>query len=167
MKNNSGFSLIELMAVTVIMGLLATLSVPLGEMIYMKNKEEEVVETVTDFRRALDLYYEDHGYFPPVTSGETARDAIAKLVEEGYLRGLPKNPYTNSYTDWEIRDSTGSEWVIVSNYGDTNPPDQNLTGILATVSGSVRINRITDIMDIRFPSQYDVKLPSGRPMSTL
>lgn len=156
-----GFSLIELMAVTVIMGLVATVSIPLGEMIYQKAREQQVVEAVSEVRQALDWYYEDHGHFPQVTTGDTAEDALTLLVDEGYLNNMPQNPYTNRYDDWEVRDSTGSNWVEVK--GGT---DQNTDDSLATVSGSVRFHRITDVMDIRFPNRYDIDDPSGRSLST-
>ena len=44
-------------------------------------------------RAVLDQYYADHGAYP---------ESLATVVEAGYLREIPTDPFTKSADTWEL-----------------------------------------------------------------
>ena len=48
-------------------------------------------------RDAIDQYYADKGKYP---------DSLEALVSEGYLRTVPKDPFTDSTTTWQTTQPT-------------------------------------------------------------
>jgi len=106
MSKQSGFSLIELMIVIVILGLLATMLVP---KIMDRPDEARVTKARLDIQAiemALNMYRLDNGFYP------TTEQGLLALVEKpggnpeprhyssgGYLEGTgaPKDPWGNEY----------------------------------------------------------------------
>ena len=102
MKNQRGFSLIEIMVVVVILGILAALVVP---KIISRPDEARVVKAKQDvlaIQNALDLYKLDNGIYPSTDQG------LMALVEKptsnpiphdwkSYLKSLPKDPWARDY----------------------------------------------------------------------
>lgn len=102
MKNQKGFSLIEIMVVVVILGILASIVVP---KIINRPDEARIVKAKQDviaIQNALDLYKLDNGFYPSTDQGLTA------LVEKPtsnptprdwktYLKSLPKDPWGRDY----------------------------------------------------------------------
>ena len=106
MKPHSGFSLIELMIVVVILGLMATLLVP---RIMDRPDEARVTKATVDIRTvesALRLFRLDNGFYPTTEQGLKAlirRPEIAPLPRNyrdgGYLESptIPRDPWGNAY----------------------------------------------------------------------
>ena len=102
MRNQRGFSLIEIMVVVVILGILAALVVP---KIISRPDEARVVKAKQDvmsIQSALDLYKLDNGTYPTTDQG------IAALVQrptggstpnnwQSYLKSIPKDPWGRDY----------------------------------------------------------------------
>lgn len=107
-----GFTLLELMIVVSIIGILATLAVPSYQSSVVKAKEAALRQDLSTLRDVLDQHKADQGKYPP---------SLSALVGTGYLRGVPKDPFTGATTTWqEITDSaeggvvdifSGSEFV--------------------------------------------------------
>jgi len=87
-----GFTLLELMIVVTIMGILATLAVPSYQSSVVKAKEAALRQDLSTFRDVLDQHKADQGKYPP---------SLSALVSAGYLRGIPKDPFTGSMTTWQ------------------------------------------------------------------
>lgn len=87
----AGFTLIELLVVMTIIALLLTLAVPRYFHSVEKSKETVLRDNLSILRESLDKYYGDIGKYP---------DALSDLVTKKYLRGVPRDPVTESTTTW-------------------------------------------------------------------
>ena len=94
-----GFTLLEIMVVIVILGLLASLTIPS----LMGNKEkadrQKAANDIVALENALDMYKLDNGRYPSAEQGLAAlvtRPALAPIPrnypEDGYIRRLPQDP---------------------------------------------------------------------------
>ena|SRR4030081_948962 len=102
-----GFTLIELMVVLAIVGLLATVAVPLGKMATQRLKETELREALRDLRNGIDAYKRaaelgrilvkaDESGYPPnlevlVNGVDDARDPNKAKIY--FMRHLPRDPF--------------------------------------------------------------------------
>ena len=102
MKKQTGFSLIEIMVVVVILGILASIVVP---KIISRPEEARVVKAKQDvlaIQNALDLYKLDNGYYPSTDQGLMAlvekptTDPIPTNWKQ-YLKSLPMDPWGHAY----------------------------------------------------------------------
>jgi general secretion pathway protein G len=102
-----GFSLIELLAAAAIIGILASVAVPVMETTMRRQKEANLRQALRDIRRGIDAYKEasaggriamgpaDSGYPPSLTSlvsgvEDQTNKAGPKLY---FLRRLPRDPF--------------------------------------------------------------------------
>jgi general secretion pathway protein G len=90
--NTKGFTLIELMIVVSIVGILATLAAPSYQSSLIKARETVLRHDLFTLRELLDQHRTDQGKYPPSLDG---------LITAGYLRALPKDPFTNSPNSWQ------------------------------------------------------------------
>ena len=87
-----GFTMIELMIVVSIIGILATLAVPSYQSSVVKAKEAALRQDLSTLRDVLDQHKADQGKYPP---------SLSALVGAGYLRAIPKDPFTGATTTWQ------------------------------------------------------------------
>lgn len=92
MEHEKGFTLIELMIVVSIVGILATIAAPSYQSSLIRAKETVLRQDLFTLRELLDHHRADQGKYPPSLDG---------LVSAGYLRALPKDPFTNSSSSWQ------------------------------------------------------------------
>ena len=86
-----GFTLIELMTVALVVSVLAAIALPQYKNAIRHSQEAVLRENLYRMRDLIDQYYADKGKYPA---------SLETLVEEGYLRKLPKDPITGE-TDWQ------------------------------------------------------------------
>jgi general secretion pathway protein G len=87
-----GFTLIELMVVASLMVILATMGLVQYRQSVVRTKEAVLKEDLFRMRDAIDQYYADKNEYP---------STLEALVSSGYLRQLPKDPFTNSDSTWQ------------------------------------------------------------------
>ncbi|QBC03373.1 type II secretion system major pseudopilin GspG [Enterobacter cloacae] len=100
-----GFTLLEIMVVIVILGVLASLTIPS----LMGNKDradrQKAVSDIVTLENALDMYRLDNGRYPSTEQGIQALVKKPELAPvprnfraEGYVRRLPQDPWGNDYS---------------------------------------------------------------------
>ncbi|MEX5213475.1 MAG: prepilin-type N-terminal cleavage/methylation domain-containing protein [Nitrospiraceae bacterium] len=87
-----GFTLIELMTVMSVVGILATLAAPSYHMAAVKAKEAALRQDLFAMRDVLDQHRADQGKYP---------GSLDELVQAGYLRTVPIDPFTQSSSSWQ------------------------------------------------------------------
>jgi len=100
----SGFTLIELMVVIIILGILAGLIVPRIMEDPEKAKVVKAKLQIESFSSALKRYKLDNGDYPSTDQGLQAlveKPSVGKIPnrypEKGYLPKVPKDPWGNDY----------------------------------------------------------------------
>jgi general secretion pathway protein G len=87
-----GFTLIELIIVIAIMGILLAVAIPVYQTHLRHANEAVLKEDLYTLRNAIDQYTQDKAKAP---------QSLDDIVSAGYLRMLPKDPFTNSNTSWQ------------------------------------------------------------------
>ncbi|WP_018274975.1 type II secretion system major pseudopilin GspG [Teredinibacter turnerae] len=103
-KQNKGFSLIEIMVVLVIMGLLASIVAPNVMEVLSGSKEKKVQADFANIETALKMYKLDNFVYPTTEQGLEALVSRPSSSPEprnwrkgGYLDELPVDPWDTPY----------------------------------------------------------------------
>ena len=130
MNKNSGFSLVELMIVIVIIGVLAAVAVPIYSNNVMKAKMSEADASLGSIRTQLRLYYGENGEYPTLSSGSYVIGASWHDIKTGELTG--KYFTDSSYTI----ESDATTYTITCAAGDILTSDRELNQA-GTLSGGL------------------------------
>jgi general secretion pathway protein G len=90
-KQEDGFTLVELMVVMLIIGVLATVAIPIFSASIQSAKEAALKEDLHVLRDAIDSYTMDKNKAP---------QSLDDLVQNGYLKVIPEDPFTHSRDTW-------------------------------------------------------------------
>ena len=111
-----GFTLIELMVVISIIVILLSLAIPNYSGSILHARETALRQDLYTMRSLIDQYTLDK---------QKAPQSLQDLVDAGYIKELPKDPFTNSR----------ETWVPVTD-DSIQSPDQTDPGIIDVHSGS-------------------------------
>jgi general secretion pathway protein G len=89
-RREAGFTLLELITVVSLVAILAAIALPNYRVAIIQSKEAVLKEDLYRLRDLIDQYYLDKGQYPA---------SLETLVEDGYLRKLPEDPFTRA-ADW-------------------------------------------------------------------
>ncbi len=103
MKKQSGFTLLEVMVVVVILGILASFVVPnlLGNK--EKADQQKAITDIVALENALDMYKLDNSVYPTTDQGldalvtKPSSPEPRNYREGGYIKRLPNDPWGNNY----------------------------------------------------------------------
>jgi general secretion pathway protein G len=107
-SGESGFTLIELMVVMLIIGVLLAIAVPNYTSAVKAAKEAVLKEDLHIMRQAIDSYTMDK---------QKAPQSLQDLVEGGYLKVIPSDPFTRSTESWVTAQSDSLRSVDQSDPG--------------------------------------------------
>ena len=86
-----GFTLVELLVVMAIVATLLAIAVPRYIGSVDSAREAALKSTLARMREAIDQYHADRGSYPAT---------LEALVQAGYLRAVPQDPFTESSATW-------------------------------------------------------------------
>ena len=120
----AGFTLLELIIVIAIIGILATVAMPALKDMPRRAQEAALKQNLHTLRSLIDQYYGDKGHYPP---------SLDALVEEGYLRAIPVDPFTKSADTWvEVYEEVDPEMIPA----ETDLPEDGALGVWDVHSGA-------------------------------
>lgn len=92
-RNRPGFTLVEILIVMTIIAIMASLAVPYVHKQIKRSKEAALLQNLFTIRDVIDQYYADKGQYP---------GSLQELVQDRYIRSVPKDPLTNSSNTWVL-----------------------------------------------------------------
>ena len=119
MRRRSGFTLIEIMVVVVILGLLAALVVPrIGPQVAEAQRTTAATQ-IRSLEDALEMYRMHNGFYPSTQQGlealvtpPTTSPVPKRFAEGGYIKKVPDDPWGNPYV---YRNNNGR--ITITSYG--------------------------------------------------
>ncbi len=90
-RRDGGFTLIELLIVVAIIGIIAGVATVQFRQTPQRAKEAVLKEDLFVLRDVIDQYFADKGAYP---------GSLQVLVDEGYIRKIPIDPFTKSDQTW-------------------------------------------------------------------
>lgn len=143
---DAGFSLIELLAAAVIVGIMATVAVPVVQTTVRRQKERDLRAALRDIRQGIDAYKAASaaGHILVVNGASGYPPTLADLVngvedpnnaggpKQYFLRRIPRDPFVS-----DLSAAAASTWGLRS---FDSPPDQPRAGadvfdVYSTASG--------------------------------
>ncbi len=90
-RRSLGFTLVELLIVMSIILILVSIAIPLYQKSIVRAKESVLRNNLFTLRTVIDEYTYDK---------QKAPQTLQDLVQEGYLKQVPKDPITDSNSSW-------------------------------------------------------------------
>jgi general secretion pathway protein G len=103
LTTTGGFTLIELMIVITIIGILLSVAAPSYRSATVTANEAVLKKDLFTLRDVIDQYYADHGKYP---------SSLRSLMDNGYIRSVPKDPFTLSTDSWVEIQAEGEDGGI-------------------------------------------------------
>ena len=88
---NSGFTMLEMMIVMIIMGILLSIALPIYSQAIVRAREAVLRNDLFELRKLISQYTLDK---------QKAPQSLEDLVQGGYLKEIPKDPMTHE-ANWE------------------------------------------------------------------
>jgi general secretion pathway protein G len=119
-KSKHGFTLIELLITLAILGVLASMTVPVAQLMRQRAQEQELRLALREIRQSIDAYHRaanDGRIYQPIGSSGYPED-LAVLVEGVpdqrdpkrnklfFLRRIPRDPMNTESNSWGLRSYT-------------------------------------------------------------
>ncbi len=132
-RRSSGFTLIELLVTLTILGLLATLTLPVAQLELQRHRERDLQHALREMRVAIDAYRQAYDQGRIVhTVGASGYPPTLEILVEGvedasdpkkrkifFLRRIPLDPMTGGGGQ-----SEGTNWGTRSYASDANDPQE-------------------------------------------
>ncbi len=127
-RARAGFTLLELIIVISIVGILATIALPALKNVPRRAAESVLKSNLRTFRDVIDQHRGDKGFYPP---------SLQALVDEGYLRAMPRDPITQSTETWVV---VYEELDPEEFPAETDVPEDAQPGVIDVHSGSEELS---------------------------
>jgi len=119
-----GFTLLELIIVVAMIGILATMAIPSLTQSPRRAKEAVLKTNLRTLRDVINQHFADKGNYP---------SGLEELAESGYLRDVPRDPFTGTNDTWELEYEEFDEEFEPA---ETDLPEDGGLGVIDVYSGS-------------------------------
>jgi prepilin-type N-terminal cleavage/methylation domain-containing protein len=102
-RNQRGFTMVELMIVVTVIGILATVAMPMFQLVPERSKSTEAVTALGLVRASMRIYYVEHG-----TYANAARFTDGARVTSGGLLGVTDSDLMGRYFSSECYTFSGA-----------------------------------------------------------
>ena len=99
----AGFTLLELLVVVAVIGILTVIVLPQLRPVPQRAREAVLRTNLHTIRDVLDQYFADK---------QRCADSLQTLVDDGYLRGIPIDPFTGSTDTWVVEYCEGEDAAL-------------------------------------------------------
>jgi general secretion pathway protein G len=121
-NKNSGFTLVEILIVVVILGILAAIVIPQFSQASLEAREASLISNLQTMRSQIELYKVQHlEVLPTVANLDTLMTSVTDIdgnpwaapatAYGPYMRVIPDNPFTNGNTV----DGVANDWLYTPN----------------------------------------------------
>ena len=118
-SKKTGFTLIELLVVMAILGLLATVGLSSFRNAQIKGRDAQRKSDLSQIQRALEMYYNDKGYYPDELPAGGSEWRDPEVVDGAlYMKALPEDPRGGDY----CYESDGSSYQLYAKLENANDP---------------------------------------------
>ena len=108
MRRTDGWTLAEMLIVISLVVIMAGIAVVSYGTAVRRSREAVLKEDLFRMRDAIDQHYADRNEYP---------GSLDMLVDEGYLRSIPVDPFTDSNATWQ---------PVLAEFDPTNPLSQGI-----------------------------------------
>jgi type IV pilus assembly protein PilA len=126
LKNQRGLTLVELLAVMVILGIIAAIAVPSIGKVIDNSKDKAQVANAHQIVDAAKLYVNSGEKAVPTTNGGTATIKLSELITEGLLEEIKDPKLDNKVYDAENSLVTIEKGATTLTDGGANPDSGKL-----------------------------------------
>ncbi|MFZ2835993.1 MAG: prepilin-type N-terminal cleavage/methylation domain-containing protein [Candidatus Saccharimonadales bacterium] len=119
MKKQSGFTIVELLIVIVIIGILAAITIVAYNGIQERSEFSRLQSNLASVNKAVKLYYADNGSYPVTGSGvwsgyySATNDSFVPGLAPKYISTTPQVGGTTQHPSFIYRSDTGSEYKLI------------------------------------------------------
>ena len=111
-KNQKGFTLVELMVVVVIIGILVAIAVPVYRNVQTNAEKKANEANIRIIESAIQMFLAEGGTLDELDKG----GGIDLLVEQKYLKKVPKYPNSEEEYSIEVNDDGTTYEIIGPDY---------------------------------------------------
>ena len=130
-NNQSGFTLIEILIVVIILALLAGVVVPKMASKPEEARRETAKVQIKQIENALDMFKVDNGFYPSTEQGlqslvtePTSGRKPSGYQDGGYIKKIPLDPWKNEYL--YLSPGEGGEYDLLSFGADGEPGGEGI-----------------------------------------
>ncbi|MDB4677849.1 prepilin-type N-terminal cleavage/methylation domain-containing protein [Synechococcus sp. AH-551-A21] len=144
--HNNGFTLTEILAVIVIVGILSTIALPNYLNQLNRTRQSEAAAAITQLQNAIVAYADENGIYPTswndlnevaaimTPSGVTSQNDFEKMTLAS--SGCEQNNQNNCYTVKAFHSNQNSLYTLSARPVDTSRKNYNVIACLDLISGS-------------------------------